>query len=71
MSVDATAVRQTGLEGQRLDAHVGEQVDGRLLHRRLGAADPAIVIAVQTPRPLHGAGAEHQRAARVRYSVSA
>ena len=34
MSVEATAGDQAGLQRQRLHAHVGEQVDGRLLHAR-------------------------------------
>ena len=36
VSVDVVASGQPGLQGGRLGAHVGEQVDGRLLHRRAG-----------------------------------
>ena len=65
MSEDARGRDESGLDGQRLHAHVGEQVDRRLLHRRVGRGVAAIVIAVEAPRPLHRAGAEHERAARV------
>ena len=53
------------LQRTRLRAHVGEEVDGRLLHRLIGRVRAAIVVAVEAPRPLHGAGAEDERAARV------
>ena len=54
-----------------LGAHVGEQVDGRLLHRwdrvvdRIGGAGlvPGVRV-VETPGPLDGSRAEHERAAR-------
>ncbi len=38
VSVDAVASDQAGHQRGRLHAHVGEQVDRRLLHRRVGPA---------------------------------
>ena len=53
---------EAGLQRRRLGAHVGEEVDRRLLHVRVDRAAGGRVV--ETPRPLHGAGAEHERAAR-------
>src|SRR5262249_3818725 len=59
---------QPGLDGGRLRAHVGEQVDGGLAHVLVGDGGPEVghaVVAedVEAPGPLHGAGAEDQGAA--------
>ena len=55
--------REPGLAPARLDAHVGEQVDRRLLHGNVGRRGAAVVVAVQPPRPLDRARAEDQRVA--------
>ena len=56
---------QVGLQRRRLHAHVGEEVDRGLLHGAVGPVRAAAVgvLVVQTPRPLHRAGAEDQRTA--------
>ena len=51
---------QPGDQRGRLHAHVGEQVHRRLLHVPVRSSPLA---SVEPPRPLHGARAEHQRAA--------
>ena len=56
---------QPRLQRAGLRAHVGEQVDRRLLHPHVGGERAAVVRRVEAPRPLHGAGAEDQRAARM------
>ena len=65
----ASPTLRPGAQRPRLNAHVRKQIDGRLLHAELGAESAAVVVAVEAPRPLHGAGPEHQRAAAWRYSV--
>ena len=71
-SVEAVAATRPDCSVAGLHAHVGEQVDRRLSHADVGGGDAAIVIRIQAPRPLHGAGAEHERAAaRLGTSVSA
>src|SRR5262249_46264210 len=59
---------QARLQGGRLDAHVGQEVDGRLLHGAVGRDRSAVWDAggaedVEAPGPLHGGGAEHEGAA--------
>ena len=49
-------------ESERLYGHIGEQVDGRLLHPSVRDRAAAVVDAVKAPRPLHRAGAKHERA---------
>ena len=52
VSVDAVAAVRAGLQRRRLDAHVGEQVDGRLLHARRsapGAGPSRRVVASSRP----------------------
>ena len=63
-SVDGATGDQPRLERRRLDAHVGEQVDHRLLHARIGRRRLVVVIVAQTPGPVDRAGAEDQRTAR-------
>jgi len=48
-----------------LHTHVRKQVHGRLLHRRIRCRSAAIVMTVQTPRPLDRSGAEYQGATGV------
>ena len=63
--MDCEAGIRPSLQGGGLDAHVGEQVHGRLLHVEVGGAPiRRVVVTVQSPRPLDRARAEHQRAAR-------
>ena len=63
--------RRVGARLQRrgLRAHVGKQIDGGLLHGLIGRcasrANRVVVVTIEPPRPLHGACAEHQRAAVV------
>ena len=64
------AADQVRLQRRGLRAHVGEEVDGCLLHREVGrvrrqALAMVVVSAVEAPRPLHGAGAEDERTALV------
>ena len=59
VSVDAVAAVSPGDQRVGLGAHVGEQVHRGLLHGRV-ASLPLGFLAVQTPRPLHRTGAEHQ-----------
>ena len=54
---------EAGLQRRGLHAHVGEQVDGRLPHRGARCRAAAVVGSVEAPRPLHRAGAEHERVA--------
>ncbi len=70
VSVDFVGGHETRVERPGLGAHVGQQVDGRLLHvgvgrafARLGRGPSQALTFAETPRPLHGAGAEHQRSA--------
>ncbi len=51
---------QPRLKRTGLDAHIGEEVDGRLLHPRIGHGGLSIVGAVQAEGPLHRAGREDQ-----------
>ena len=52
---------QAGMRRRRLYRHVGEQVDRRLLHREARARSAAVMLAIEPPGPLHGAGTEHER----------
>ena len=52
VSVEAVAAVRPVTQRVRLDAHVGEQVDRRLLGRRVGRGGPTVVVGVQRPRPL-------------------
>ena len=54
---------QPRLERSWLHAHVGEQVDHRLLHARIGRRRLFVVIVAQTPGPVDRAGTEDQRTA--------
>src|SRR5262249_29634757 len=62
-----TSCSRARLQGGRLCAHVGQQVDGRLLHVQVGRGRTYVghyvVVDVEPPRPLHGASAEDQGAA--------
>ena len=71
VSVDAARRRQAALERSGLDAHVGEQVHGGLLHRGVRRGAAALVGPVEAPWPLHGSRAEHERvgAGAVRVAV--
>ena len=62
VSVEAVAATRFAWQGGRLDAHVGEQVHRRLLDVRILGGGAAIVVAVEAPGPLDGAGAEDERA---------
>ena len=58
---------QVRVQGAGPEAHIGEQVDHRLAHRRIrGACGEAldIVIGVETAGPLDRPRAEHERPAR-------
>ena len=65
VSLDAVAGTNPGIRVSGLCAHVGEQVDRRLLHRDIGRGAAAIVRTVESPRPLNGSGTENERAGRV------
>ena len=67
VSVGRGPRHEARLHRRRLRAHVRQQIQRRLLHphvARPGAGE--IVIAVEAPLPLLGAGAEDERAARRR-----
>ena len=53
---------QARIERPGLAVHVGEEVDRRLLHAGVGGRGVAVVVGVEAPGPLDGAGAEDQRA---------
>ena len=63
VSVLADAGGQCGVAGGGLGAHVGQQVDLRLLHPRIRRRAVAVVLLVQAPGPLDRACREDQRAA--------
>ena len=63
-SAEADALDEPALQRSWLHAHVGEQVDRRLLHSYIRGGAAAIVVRVETPGPLHRPGAEDQCAAR-------
>ena len=54
---------QSRLKRARLHAHVGEQVHRRLLHAGVDRLFTAVMAIIETPRPLHGPGAEDERPA--------
>ena len=51
--------------------HVGEEVHRRLLHPHVGRHARSVVVVVETPRPLHGSGSEHECTARCAVQASA
>ena len=54
----------------RLNTHVGEQIDHRLLDVGIDRRFLKVMIVVETPGPVDGAGAEDKRSALARDKVS-